>query len=161
MNVTVTIGNRLVPLEHIVAVEPFDPETRLPIATTRSFQGRVVLLDRESFLTEDPIDALALKHGFSLLREDRMYVNAVDVRFDVETFVPTQGFEPTKPFKSRLIWRDRNGEKQSKLLLSEPQTVLAIAVRGESDPSSEQALPRKLVKKPPRSRRKATSPGPI
>ena len=36
MNVTVTIGNRLIPLEHIVAVEPFDPETQLPIPSERS-----------------------------------------------------------------------------------------------------------------------------
>ncbi|HEY7387096.1 MAG TPA: hypothetical protein VH640_01215 [Bryobacteraceae bacterium] len=159
MNSTVTIGNRLIPLEHIVAVEPFDPETQLPIPSERSFHARVLLLNRDNFLMEETVEAFSKKHGFLFLAEDQISVNAVDVHFSVETFVPKAGFQPTKDYRSRLIWTDLDGERQSKLLLTPPDTVLAVAVRGEPDPSADNAAPMKS--KPARTkRRKPSAPMP-
>jgi hypothetical protein len=129
MSNTVTISRRLVPLEHIAFVEPFDPAAQTRIQTDRTFQARVVLVDRDSVLTEEAPDAFAEKHGFRRLSEDGIVVNP-DVRFRVEAFEPAEGFNPTKPYRSRLLWRDRDGETQSKLLLAAPETVLAVAVRG-------------------------------
>ena len=45
---TVTIGKRLYPLEQIALVEPFDPAAQSRMQTDRTFQARVVLIDRES-----------------------------------------------------------------------------------------------------------------
>jgi hypothetical protein len=55
MNETVTVGKRLIPFEHIALIEPFDTATQLPLPTERSFQARVILLNRESVLTEEPL----------------------------------------------------------------------------------------------------------
>ena len=157
MNVTVTIGNRHIPLEHIVAVEPFDPETQLPIPSERVFRARVILVNRDTFLMEDIVEDFSQRHGFLLLSEDKISVNAADIRFRVEGFVPASGFKPAKPYRSRLVWTDLDGEKQSKLLLSPPETVLAVAVRGEPEPAAE------APKSPPtrrarNSRRRALAP---
>jgi hypothetical protein len=105
----------------------------------KAFKTRVVLIDRQSLLTEETVEALATGHGLRLLMEDQIVINPA-IRFNVETFAPTEGFEPTKPFRSRLIWRDLQSDTQSKLLLSAPETVLAIAVTGEAEkPSGDPA----------------------
>jgi len=157
MSNTVTISRRLVPLEHIAFVEPFDPAAQTRIQTGRPFQARVVLVDRDSVLTEEAPDAFAEKHGFRRLSEDSIVVNP-GVRFSVEAFEPAEGFNPTKPYRSRLLWRDRNGEIQSKLLLTAPETVLAIAVRGESESvtSSPPAIDNKR-----KDRRRSSDPAPV
>jgi hypothetical protein len=36
----------------------------------------------------------------------------------------------SKPYRSRLLWRDQSGKAQSKLLLTAPEDVIAIAIRG-------------------------------
>jgi len=68
-----------------------------------------------------------------MLAMDRVATNPA-VRFSVETFVPADGFAPAKAYATRLLWKDLDGNEQSKLLLSEPETVLAVAVRGDADP---------------------------
>jgi hypothetical protein len=141
--------------EHIVAIEPFAPETQLPIPSERSFHARVLLLNRDNFLMEQTVEDFAKKHGLLLLPEDQLSVNAVDVRFSVETFVPKPGFQPTKNYRSRLVWTDLDGERQSKLLLTPPDTVLAVAVRGEANPSADKAGP--STNKPSRGRRRRPS----
>jgi hypothetical protein len=35
-------------------------------------------------------------------------------------------FKPVKPYRSRLLWRDRSGKAQTKLLLTSPEDILAI-----------------------------------
>ncbi|RXG85693.1 hypothetical protein [Bradyrhizobium zhanjiangense] len=45
--------------------------------------------------------------------------------FRIETFEPTENFKPAKPYKTRLKWRDLTGGEQSKLLLTEAETVIA------------------------------------
>jgi hypothetical protein len=60
------------------------------------------------------------------------------VRFRVETFEPSEGFQPRKPYQSRLKWRDQDGNEQSKLLLTKPETVIAVVLRGEAAPAPDQ-----------------------
>ena len=50
MTHTITIGSRLVPLEQIALVEPFEPSTQNPLRTDRAFKSRIVLLNRDSIL---------------------------------------------------------------------------------------------------------------
>lgn len=138
---TVTIGKRLVPLDHIALVEPFDPSAHPGIKTDRAFKARVVLIDRHSVLTEQTVEAFAQAHAFLLLAADQVVTNPA-IRFGVESFVPGEGFEPNKPYLTRLSWRDLDGNTQSKLLLSPPEAVLAIAVRGEVQAGAAPSAPR-------------------
>src|SRR5262249_35214703 len=126
------IGRRLIPLEHIALIEPLDAASQARLDTERAFQTRVVLIDRDSVLSEEAPAALAEAHGFRMLAEDGVATNPA-IRFRVETFQPAEGFRPHKPFKTRLMWRDPDGGMQSKLLLSAPETVLAIVVKGEPE----------------------------
>jgi hypothetical protein len=132
MNTTVTIGKRLVPLDHIALAEPFDPSAYPEMKTQKAFRTRVVFIDRQSVLTEDALDMFASTHGFRVLEEESVATNPL-VRFSVESFVPAEGFQPTKPFQTRLLWRDLDGNTQSKLLLSPPNVVLASAVTGAGE----------------------------
>jgi hypothetical protein len=153
---TITIGRRLVPLEHIALIEPFDVATPSRMQSDRAFQARVIMIDRESVLTEDTLAAFAEKHRFRVLSDDGIATNPA-VHFSVEAFEPAEEFKPTKPYRSRLSWRDQDGQRYSKLLLAPPETVLAIAVRGESGaPSSEVSQERQLRSRP----RKRGAPAP-
>jgi hypothetical protein len=165
MNTTVTLGRRLVPRAHIAVIEPFDRATQTNIKTDRAFQARVVLLNRDSILTEEPVDQFAEAHGFRMLAEDGVATNP-EVHFAVERFHPAEGFTPTKPYLSRLVWRDLDGNTQSKLLLTAPEGVLAIAVRGEVEwPSGkasvaeEDSAPSRAARRR-RSRRQTSRPEP-
>lgn len=130
MPTTVTFGRRLVPVEQIAIVEPFDPSANLRMQSERPFKARVVLLNRDSILTEEPPQVFAEANGFRLLAKDGVFTNP-DVHFGVEVFHPVSDFQPAKPYLSRLVWRDLDGNTQSKLLLMRPEDVLAVAVRGE------------------------------
>jgi hypothetical protein len=158
MNATVTIGRRLVPMEHIALVEPFDPASQTRMQSERPFQARIVLIDRESLLTEEALTAFAEQHGFRAFSEEGIATNPA-VHFSVEAFQPTEGFKPTKPYRSRLSWRDQDGQIQSKLLLAEPETALAVVVRGEGE-----AVPAALAVSSKtsgrRNRRRGSSPIP-
>jgi hypothetical protein len=58
----ITLGKRLVPTEQIAFVEAFDPASNPEFKPDRDFKGRVVLLNRDTVLTEmTPADA-ALAH---------------------------------------------------------------------------------------------------
>jgi len=135
MTTTVTIGKRLIPLDHIALVEPFDPSAHPGMKTDKAFRARVVLIDRQSLLTEETAADFAEAHSFQMLAGEGVATNPV-IRFAVETFEPVPGFEPNKPYRSRLQWRDLDGETQSKLLLSAPETVLASAVTGKTEATS-------------------------
>lgn len=137
MDNTVTFGRRLVPVEQIALIEPFDPSANPRMQSARPFKARVVLLNRDSILTEEAPEAFAEAHGFRFLPEDRAFTNP-NVRFGVEVFEPAADFQPTKAYLSRLGWRDLDGNTHSKLLLTKPDDVLAIVVRGDvSPPASE------------------------
>lgn len=126
----VTLGRRLIPIEQIALVEPFDPSNP-QFKPEKDFKGRVVLVNRDSVLTEATPQAFAQSHGFRMLPDDAVATNPA-ITFKVEMFTPTEGFKPTKPFATRLSWRDQDGNEQSKLLLTNPQTVIALALRGET-----------------------------
>ncbi len=136
MTDTITIGRRLIPLDHIALVEPFDVAANPNLHTERDFRGRVVLIDRESVLTEETPAIFAEVHRFRLLAEESVAANP-GIRFGVETFTPAEGFNPTRPYRSRLLWRNPfDGNTHSKLLLSAPELVLAVIVKGEVDPGA-------------------------
>lgn len=136
MKKTITLGRRLVPLEQIALVEPFDPTANPRMQSERPFKARVVLLNRDSILTEDRPETVGEAQGFRALPEDSVFANPA-IHFGVEAFHPAGDFQPTKPYRSRLVWRDLDGNTQSKLLLTKPESVLAIAVRGVVDAPSE------------------------
>lgn len=160
MNATVTIGRRLVPLEHIALVEPFDLAAQTRIKSERPFQARIVLIDRESILTEEAPAAFAGKHGFRALSEDGIATNPA-IHFTVASFEPSEGFAPAKPYRSRLSWRDQDGQAQSKLLLAAPETVLAVVVRGGGEPSAA-AMPAKTAGRRRNRRRESDlTPAPV
>jgi hypothetical protein len=152
----VIIGKRLLPLEHIALVEPFDRAAHPRMQTEKAFQARVVLIDRESVLTEEAPEAYVRTHGFRMLADEGVTINPA-VKFGVETFAAAEGFTPAKPYRSRLSWRDRDGNTQSKLLLTEPQTAVAIAVQGVEAPTAETAdAPEAAAKQPARASRRRT-----
>lgn len=154
---TIQIGKRFVPIEHIVLLEPFDPAAQARLASDKPFQTRLVLLDRDSVLSEEPLAALAGRHAFRMPPEDGVATNGA-VHFCVEAFERAEGFTPNKPYKSRLLWRGPSGEFESKLLLSAPDMVLAIAIRGEA-PKAEQGS--HAPQPAPRKRRRASIPAPV
>ena len=123
-----TLGRRLIPTEQIVWVEAFDPESQPDFKSDKPFRSRVVLLNRDTHLSEDAPETLATRLAFRFLAEDQTAFNP-NIVYQVETFAPTDSFKPEKPFKTRLKWRDANGEEQSKLLLTPAEVVIATVVR--------------------------------
>ncbi len=155
MTDTIHIGKRFVPLEHIVLLEPFDPSTQSRIQSERPFQTRIVLIDRDSVLSEEPLAKLAERHAFRILADDGIAVSPM-VHFTVEAFEQKEGFTPNKPYKSRLLWRNPSQAFESKLLLTDPEALLAVAVRGQAaEPTEGQQAPQAV-----RRRRRTTTPTP-
>lgn len=157
MDNVITIGKRLIPIEHIAFVEPYDPTTNPKLQTSREYKARIVMINRDSVLTEQTPQSLAEAYGFRVLETDQIATNP-SVAFRVETFEPADGFTPSKAFATRLLWRDRDGNDQSKLLVAPPETVLAVVVRGEADVQAPQSgaslMPHKdeIIQRPPRRR---------
>jgi hypothetical protein len=153
---TLTIGKRLVPLEHIVLVEPFDPSTQTRMQTDKAYQTRVYLLDRETILAEEPLATFVDKHGFRRLSEDGIAANA-NIFFRVEAYEAQDDFKTNKPYRSRLLWRGPDGQSFSKLLLASPENALAVIVRGEAEGSSPEGSKPNVTRRP--SRRRAAPVG--
>ena len=148
---TLQFGKRLLPVEHIALVEPFDPATQKNMKTERAFQARLVLIDRSSILIEETVATFADKHGFRMLAEDGIATNPL-IHFSVESFAATEDFKTEKQFQARLLWKDFDEKQQSKLLLAAPDTVLAIAVRGQVPASAEADATTPVTKARRRSR---------
>jgi hypothetical protein len=143
MSTFVTVGKRLIPREHIAFVEPYDPAANPRVQTSREFLARVMLINRDSILIEESAATFAKANEFRMLADDNVATNPA-VHFQVETFEPTEGFKPSKPYASRLRWRDLDGNDQSKLLLTKAETVLAVAVKGETSlQSGSEKAPRR------------------
>jgi hypothetical protein len=159
MQGVITIGRRLVPVEQIALVEPFDPASNPDFKPEKPFKARVVLLNRDTVLTEATPQELAEAHGFRMLAEDNMAVNPA-IAFRVESFEPTEQFHPAKAYATRLKWRDRDDNEHSKLLLTKPETVITLVLRGEAaSPAATKGSPDR-----PRSRarrRSARKPEPV
>lgn len=154
----VRVAKRLIPTEEIALVEPFVFESNSPLRTARDLKSRIVLLDKTSILFERPPEEIAESNGFRFIVADCVATNPA-IRFWVETFEPARAFTPSRPFQSRLLWRDQNGQVQSKLLTATAETVLAVAVRGERDPEAPalDAIPRAV--RPRHGARSATVTG--
>jgi hypothetical protein len=105
-------------------------------------------------LAETEVALFTEQYGFRLLHEDGVATNP-DLHLSVEAFAPSKGFQPSKPYRSRLAWRDFDGNTQSRLLLSSPKNVVALAVRGEREPDSPEENSRSILKQSPSARRKA------
>jgi hypothetical protein len=148
MQNVVTIGRRLVPIEHIALVEPFDPTSNPEFKPEKPFKARVIMLNRDTVLTEVTPQEFAEAHGFRMLADDSVATNP-GIMFRIETFAPTEDFKPEKPYVTRIRWRDPDGNDQSKLLVSKPETVIAVALRGEAEPGSDRRVP---PRRPARSR---------
>ena len=99
----IAIGRKRIPIEEIALVEPFEPpaEPAPRFTSDKEFKTRVVLIDRYSVLTEDTVEAFAEANKFRRLPDDNVATNPA-VRFRVETFEPSEGFQPRKPYQSRL-----------------------------------------------------------
>jgi hypothetical protein len=157
MNAVVHVSKHLIPVERIALFESFVMPEEPPFLSTKDFKGRIVLLDKMSVLTEETPEELAEANGFRLIEADRVATNPA-ISFGVETFTPAESFQPTKPYLTRLSWRDGDGNSQSKLLLAAPELVLAIAVRGEIDTETvaldrPKPIPRKRVSRRRQPRR--------
>jgi hypothetical protein len=124
MENVITVGKRLLPVGQIALIEPFDPSSNPDFKPAKEFKARVVLLNRDIVLTETTPEEFATAQGFRLLTEDNLAANPA-IAFSVESFEPTENFKPAKPYRTRLKWRDQEGNEQSKLLLTKPEAVLA------------------------------------
>jgi hypothetical protein len=70
----ITFGKRLVPIEQIAFIEVFDPASNPEFKPDRDFKGRVVLLNRDTVLTEMTPQDFAAAHNMRLLAEDNVAV---------------------------------------------------------------------------------------
>ena len=64
--------------------------------------------------------------------------------FRVETSAPTENFKPRKAYRTRIKWCDANGNEQNKLLVMEPETVVAeLLQRGVNRAMGSERAPRR------------------
>ena len=147
-----TIGKRLISLDQIAYAEPFDPAANPEFKPEKDFKARLVLLNRDVVLSENSPQEFCEANGFHLLAEDNVAVNP-SLAFKVETFAPTESFNPGKAYRTRIKWRDANGNEHSKLLVMEPEMVVAeLSQRGSSRAVGAKKPPRR----PARTRRGAS-----
>lgn len=133
MNNVITIGRRLIPLDQIAYIEPFDPSSATGLETTRKFEARVTLLNRDNLLAEVAMGSFISEHKFRLLELDQVALNPL-LDYRVEIFEPRDDFNSSKEFKTRLLWRDQRGNDFSKLLVMAPSDVLAVVMEAETAP---------------------------
>jgi hypothetical protein len=142
-----TIGKRLIPVEQIAYVEPFDPAANPEFKPEKDFKARLVLLDRDVVLSENSPQEFSEANGFHLLAEDNVAVHP-SLAFRVETFAPTESFKPGKAYRTRIKWRDTHGNEYSKLLVMEPETVVAeLSRRGADRAVGSKRSPRRPANK--------------
>ena len=152
----IRVGKRLVPIEHVALIEPYVHLPEAPIRTSREFKSRIVLLNRDSFLSEEAPERIAEEHAFRLLTADCVATSPVN-HFSVEEFQPTEHFKPAKNYRTRLSWFDLDGNSQSKLLVTEPELVLAVAIRGTDINQPAAVVDDEPAKRPRQKRGRSTS----
>ncbi len=130
------IGRRILPIEHVALIESYIQQPEAPLRTSREFKSRIVLLNRDSVLSEVPPEEIAEQYAFRMLPADGVATNPT-IHFGVEQFEPAAGFTPSKDYLTRTSWHDWDGNVQSKLLLTPPETTLAVAVRGEATDTAD------------------------
>jgi len=157
MENVVTIGKRLIPLSEVALIEAYDPATS-KITSDRPFKARIVLVDRESVLAEETPESLAATHGFRVIEDEGVAVNPA-IRFMVEHFAPGEDFRPKKAYRSRLVWRDQDGNTQSKLMLCEAEELVALVLSDAVRPPVENRKPVARRRRGPSRRAVAGAPG--
>jgi hypothetical protein len=126
----ITVGQHHLAIGQVACVEPFDASAqREDFRSDKPYRSRIVLLNRDTHLSEDTPEAFVTRYGFLFLAEDETAFNP-GLFYKVSSFTPTATFNPRKPFKTGVEWTDAFGEKQRKLLLTQPEIVLATLVRG-------------------------------
>jgi len=146
MNI-ITIGKRLVTAEQIALVEPFDPESNPEFKPEKDYKARVVLLNRDTVLTETTPKEFSEANGFYLLTDENVAVHP-SIVFRIETFEATETFKPAKGYRTRIKWRDPDGNEQSKLLVMEPESVvLELSRRGVESVVDAKPSPRRPQRK--------------
>jgi len=135
----ITVGEEYVPVEQIAFIEPFEPQ--LMRSSNPTNRGRAA----SSYSTE--------ANEFRFIPDDNVATNRM-VSFRVRSFKPTQDFNPAKPYQTQLDWRDGEGITRRKLLLTKPEMVIAIVLRGETEPGAERKArrPRRPQSRAPRKR---------
>jgi hypothetical protein len=108
-----------------------------------------VLLDRDVLLSEQLPRAFAEEHGLHLFPEDDVAVNR-SIQFKIEMFEPTEKFNPSRPYKTRLKWSDANGGDQSKLLVTALEAVIAGLLEAKVNTPAES---KPAARRPARARR--------
>jgi hypothetical protein len=141
MEDVITIGKRLVPIEQIAFVEPFDPAVSPDFESEKPFRARVVMLNRDMLLAEVTPQEFAKANGFRMLAEDSLAVNPAII-FQIETFTASDRLAPTKAYASRLKWRDADSYQYSKLLVTAPDVIIAQVMHGKDEPhTSDKSSP--------------------
>jgi hypothetical protein len=138
-----TIGKRLISLDQVAYVEAFDPAANPEFKPEKDFKARLVLLNRDVVLSANSPQEFAEANGFHWLAEDNVAANP-SLAFRVETFTPTESFKPGKAYRTRIKWRDANGNEHSKLLVMEPETVVGeLSQRGANRAVGSKRAPRR------------------
>jgi hypothetical protein len=145
----IKIGKRMVAADQVAFVELFDPAANPEFKPEKDFKARVILLDRDILLTEQTPLAFAEEHGLHFFVEDGVAVNKA-IQFKIEMFEPTESFKPARPYKTRIKWSDLTGGEQSKLLLTEPESVITQILEAKVEAPATEARP---AKRPARGRR--------
>lgn len=96
----VNIGKRLVPIEQIAFV---DASANPDFRPEKEYKARVILTNKEIVLSETPPQDFASDHGLYFFSEDGVAINP-GIRVSVESFEPSEGFSPSKPYQTRLKW---------------------------------------------------------
>jgi hypothetical protein len=152
----IVIEREHVPVEQIAYIEPFEPPANGQFRPDKAYKGRVVLLNRETVLTEATPQEFAEANEFRWLSEDNVATNPM-ISFRVRSFAPTDDSNPGKPFQTRLMWRDPNGDSRSKPLLTKPELVIAIVLRGDTEPNGERKARPRRPAQARSSRKRATA----
>jgi hypothetical protein len=138
----ITVGKRLVPAGQIAFVEPFDPSSNPEFRPEKEYKGRLVLLNRDIVLTEQTPQEFGAENDLHLFAEDNIAVNRAIV-YKIEIFEPTESFNPSRPYRTRLKWNDLDGGEQSKLLITAPETVIAEIVQAKIETAAPAKRPSK------------------
>ena len=94
----ITIGEEYVPVEQIAYIELFEPPANGQFKSDKPWKGRVVLLNRESVLTEDTPSDFAKANEFRFLPEDNVATNPI-IPFRVRAL--SRPKTSTRPSRSR------------------------------------------------------------
>jgi hypothetical protein len=74
MTNTIQVAKRIVPVEQIALIEPYVPVEGGQLRSAREFKARIILLSRDSVLTEDTPEHLANAHAFRMISADQVAV---------------------------------------------------------------------------------------